>query len=317
MDMMSSSKNKGIAGVIAVITLVTGFATFKMNAATPSRIEIASPGKNTPSALPTPTRNSPLPNPSHDPNSAPNLASKQTLESPRKSAESLAAQSAQDPPEETVVHVAGAVKHPGLYHLKTSARNDDAVKAAGGATSGANLNAINLAARLQDGEQLYIPTKEEQASGGASDGVAPTSPVTGKSGVLKTLTPGKKPVAKSSKKGGGKAGKLTDPAQGKVNLNTASLEDLQKLPGIGPAMAERVIEWRKENGGFQNAEDLMNVSGIGEKKFAKMQPFIVVSAGGKGKKALRIVIRATVVDPLIFPLKRKMKRASRVRTSEP
>ncbi len=184
---------------------------------------------------------------------------------------------------EIVVHVAGAVRKPGVYHLRAGARGEDALKAAGGATKDANTDAINLAARLEDGTQLHFPTRKEQPGGGASDQfVTAPKPTEGTEGI------GARPLKASGKAGasrarsggrggsGGRSGKLTDPSQGKVNLNAANAETLQRIPGIGPAMAERVLAYRKENGGFRSVEDLLNVSGIGEKKFAKMQPFVRV-----------------------------------------
>jgi competence protein ComEA len=174
-------------------------------------------------------------------------------------------------PAQVVVHVAGAVRKPGVYHLKPGARNDDALKAAGGATAGANTDAVNLAARVEDGSQLYFPTRREQPEGGASS--AP--PSSAASGVKKGSPAVAKSAGKSGAKGG-KSGKLTAGSKETVNINTASAEELERLPGIGPAMAERVIEFRRENHGFKTAEDLLQVSGIGEKKFAKLQPFVRV-----------------------------------------
>ena len=274
MDTMSRSKSFGVAGILVAITAVTGVAAFKMNNGSPSRIEITPPKP----AISTPIQKRPLNAISNLPQSLPSPAAASPANTPLNHPILPENPPAEEAPQEAVVHVAGAVKHPGLYHLKLNARNDDAVKAAGGPASGANLDAINLAAHLQDGEQLYIPTKSEQPAGGASEPSA-NDVASVKKPVFSPVSSGKKSSVRAPKKGavGGKAAKLTDPAQGKVNLNTGSLEDLQKLPGIGPAMAERVIAWRKENGGFQNAEDLLQVSGIGEKKFAKIQPFIIVS----------------------------------------
>lgn len=173
------------------------------------------------------------------------------------------------PSNELVVHVAGAVKKPGLVHLPPGARNDDALKAAGGVTKEANTDAINLAARAEDGAQLYIPTKAEKPSGGAEPTVS-ASASGGKKSANKSASAGKK-GDKS-----GKTEKLSAPGQGTVNINTASAEELQKLPGIGPSMAERILAFRKENGKFHSPDDLLQVSGIGEKKFARLKPFVRV-----------------------------------------
>ena len=272
MDRLSRSKSIGAVSVMAVITGITGLSVFRSQAGAPSRIAITS--AKTPSE-PAKTEARPAA-----------IGLTMTQKSvPATSPQMSASVAQEDPPEEFVVHVAGAVKRPGVYRLHGKARNDDAVKAAGGAAPSANLDAINLAARVEDGEQLYIPTKTEQPSGGAASEATPA--VAFKSLSLQTgAKVGSKAgssIAKKSKKGasGGKGAKLTDPSQGKVNLNTAGIEELERLPGIGPAMAERVIDWRKENGGFKNSEDLMQVSGIGEKKFAKMQPYLLVT--GKSK----------------------------------
>ena len=181
-----------------------------------------------------------------------------------------------------VVHVAGAVKKPGVYHLPIGARNDDAIQKAGGATSEANTDAINLAAHLEDGSQLYLPTRKQHPEGGAD---AVTSGVTSAATATKSTksagradrrtASGAGSAGKSGAKSG-KSGKLSDPSQGTVNLNTASMEELQRIPGIGPSMAERIIAFRKEGGKFQAAEDLLQISGIGEKKYARMQPYVRV-----------------------------------------
>ena len=174
------------------------------------------------------------------------------------------------PASEIVVHVAGAVKKPGVYRLSPDARNDDALKAAGGPTENADTDRINLAARAEDGSQLYVPTKQEASGGGAETGSAVTNAANksgSKSGAAHPNAAGE---------GSGKPEKLKTPGEGTVNINTAGAEELQRLPGIGPAMAERILSFRKENGSFQAPEDLMNVTGIGEKKFAKMQPFVKV-----------------------------------------
>ena len=270
MDRLSRSKSIGAVSIMAVITGVVGLSVYKSQAGTPSKIAITS----------VKTTLQPAESEARSAAKAGLIAQKPV---PAAASPQTPVSSAQeDPPEEFVVHVAGAVKRPGVYRLRLKARNDDAVKAAGGATPSANLDAINLAAKVEDGEQLYIPTKQEQPTGGATTDTLSSAliakPPTLKTGAQLGSKTGRS-FAKTTKKGasGGKAAKLTDPSQGKVNLNTAGIEELERLPGIGPAMAERVIDWRKENGGFKNAEDLMQVSGIGEKKFAKMQPFLLVT----------------------------------------
>ena len=195
---------------------------------------------------------------------------------------------------ELVVHVTGAVKKPGVYHLPAGARGDDAVKAAGGTLATANVDALNLAAHIEDGSQIHVPTKKEipldappapdslvkrdpTVSNSAN---SPTSSKTG-SGTrstyhAKTAGSSHRTGGSSRGSGGSKSDKLTADSNATINLNTASLEELQRLPGIGPAMAERILDYRKETGGFKTPDELMQVKGIGAKKFAKMERFVRV-----------------------------------------
>jgi len=170
------------------------------------------------------------------------------------------------------------VLKPGVYHFPPGARGEDALKAAGGPTASANTDAVNLAARLEDGSQLYFPTRQEQPAGGAPADTAPAAQGTQAASAKKSARPGAHPARPGSRSRGGsdKPAKLTDPSQGTVNLNTATAADLQRLPGIGPAMADRILAYRQQNHGFQRVEDLLEISGIGDKKFAKLQPFVRV-----------------------------------------
>jgi len=149
-------------------------------------------------------------------------------------------------PSEIVVYVCGAVRRPGVYHLTTDARVADLLEAAGGAAAKAELQAVNLAARLTDGEQVVVP---EQG--------APT-------------------VAATTGGAGAGSATGTNPASTPVDLNTATLEQLDALPGIGPATAQKIIDYRTANGGFKSVDDLKNVSGIGDAKFADLQPLVTV-----------------------------------------
>jgi competence protein ComEA len=167
-----------------------------------------------------------------------------------------------------VVHVAGAVRNPGVYRLPADARVEEAVKAAGGARSDAHLDAINLAARLEDGTQIYVPTHKEQPHGGALGAASYANP---SSHLLSPIT-----SQSVSPRLNSRSNKLTIPGEGTVNINKANAEELQRLPGVGPATAARILEYRKEIGTFSSPEQLMDISGIGEKKFAKMQPFVRV-----------------------------------------
>ena len=149
------------------------------------------------------------------------------------------------------VHVLGAVRRPGLFELSTGARVMDAVAAAGGLTETADPAGTNLARKLSDGEQLYLPQLGEVPAG--------PPPGAGPGGAA----------------GGAGAADLGGPAA-LVNLNTATLADLDTLPRIGPAMAQRILDFREANGPFAAIEDLRNVTGIGEKTFAGLSGLITV-----------------------------------------
>jgi competence protein ComEA len=167
------------------------------------------------------------------------------------------------PPPKLCVHVAGKVKTPGVYELDPGSRIKDAVKAAGGSLPNADLDSINLAEKLEDGQQIYIAAKGQVqppalsiVRGGESS--KPKAPAKGEAG------------------GKGKTGpqKLSAPGQGTVNINSAGLEDLQRLPGIGPAYAQRIIDYRVQHGRFQSIDELDEVKGIGPKKLEKLRPFV-------------------------------------------
>jgi competence protein ComEA len=146
--------------------------------------------------------------------------------------------------ERVVVHVAGAVKRPGIYRLLASSRVDDAVRLAGGATRRADLAGLNLAAKVEDGRQILVP--ERVATSAAAPATAAAAP----------------------------AGSAA-PAQ-PVNLNTATLEQLDVLPGIGPALAQRILDFRDANGGFGTVEDLGDVPGIGDVRLASLRELVRV-----------------------------------------
>ena len=149
---------------------------------------------------------------------------------------------------EVYVDVDGAVASPGVYRLQDGARVSQAIDAAGGLTAEADVTGLNRASKVTDGQKIYVPTVGEQqaalAAGGADSGASPASG----------------------------AGALS----GLVNINTASADELQTLSGIGPSMAQSIIDERTKNGAFTSVDDLMRVSGIGEKKFAKIKDCICV-----------------------------------------
>lgn len=154
------------------------------------------------------------------------------------------------------VHVVGAVPRPGLYEFAEGARVQDAIDAAGGLLSTANVNAINLAALLGDGQQLSVPYQSGQEPvGNASTLELPGS------------FDNNDPASEES----------SIAADGElININTATLEELDSLPGIGPAIAQRIIDYRIENGPFSTIEEIMDVSGIGPATFDEIKDLIMV-----------------------------------------
>ena len=135
-----------------------------------------------------------------------------------------------------VVHVAGAVRRPGVYRLAAGARVDDAVRRAGGPTRRAELTAVNLAARVEDGRQVVVPVR------GAAPAAGPPAPA----------------------------------APRKVDLNTATEEQLDALDGVGPVTARRILAHRAEHGGFRSVDELGEVPGIGDKRLAALRPLVGV-----------------------------------------
>jgi competence protein ComEA len=169
------------------------------------------------------------------------------------------------------VHVAGAVRRPGVYSLPAWARVVDAVKKAGGAAADADLDGINLADFLKDGEQLRIPARGRRASLQAHRPAPEPPPADSGAG---GHAPGRHPFAAASARAQPPGEPREGPPPRPVNLNTATTEQLDTLPGVGPATAERIVEHRRSQGPFLRPEDLMNVKGIGASRFEKMRPWV-------------------------------------------
>lgn len=177
------------------------------------------------------------------------------------------------------VHVAGAVKKPGVYSLQEWARVVDAMKRAGGPTAQADLDAINLADAIKDGEQVRIPTR------GRSERLTSHLPapepgsleatVGGVRGGRFPFTHPSPPSAPRVTIEGAAATATTETAAASpLNLNSADKGDLEALPGIGPSTADAILNYREQSGPFVAPEDLLNVRGIGQKKFAQIRPLV-------------------------------------------
>jgi len=153
------------------------------------------------------------------------------------------------PAQASVVHVAGAVRRPGVYRLPAGARVQEAVRRAGGARRGANVNGINLAAKVVDGQQVVVPSRTPSGSHGPA--AAAGAPAEG-----------------SGPAGASAAGVAPGPP---ISLNNATAEQLDTLDGVGPATAQKIIAWRTQHGGFRSVADLGQVPGIGPKKLAALR----------------------------------------------
>nr|WP_240666028.1 helix-hairpin-helix domain-containing protein [Agromyces sp. LHK192] len=147
-----------------------------------------------------------------------------------------------------LVHVLGAVVEPGLVELAPGARVVDAVSAAGGFTPEADPAGVNLARPVGDGEQLVVPKAGEVLPGAGGSGEA----------------------------GSGAGSSAAAPADGLVHLNSAGLAELDTLPRIGPAMAQRILDWREANGGFTSVEQLREVAGIGDATFSGLVDLVAL-----------------------------------------
>ncbi len=152
---------------------------------------------------------------------------------------------------EIAVHITGEVKKQGLIYLKEGSRVADAIEKAGGETENADLSQINLAYVLQDGQKIYVPNKNEKIS----------QYITGNSGNNDTE---ENNTSNSSKE------------DSKVNINTANQSELDSLPGIGPSIAQKIIDYREENGNFKTIEELQNVKGIGDAKYEEIKDRVTV-----------------------------------------
>jgi competence protein ComEA len=144
-----------------------------------------------------------------------------------------------EPRPRLVVHVVGAVRRPGLYRLRDGARIADALKRAGGATGRADLSLVNLAAPVSDGTQVVVPKRAQPAPAGSSE-----------------------------------SGSEVAPAAGPVHLNTATLEQLDELPGVGPVTAQKIVDYREQHGAFSSVDDLDAIPGIGPARLEQLRELV-------------------------------------------
>ena len=167
----------------------------------------------------------------------------------------VSASSINTTPQIITVHVAGAVKNPGVYRLKYGSRINDGLVAAGGATSAANLDVINLATVLNEGEQIYVPKRGEKPH-------------------VITNRPQAGGVGGAGGAGGaaGAGGATNGAASLQININLASVVELEQLPGVGPATAKAIVAYREKFGAFLKVEDLLKVRGIGPAKLSEILP---------------------------------------------
>jgi competence protein ComEA len=161
------------------------------------------------------------------------------------------------------VDVCGAVAKPGLLHTKPGIRKFQILKEAGGALPEADLGQINLAEFVEDGEQIYVPKKGEVIE----------SPVKRRN---KTRTKTAKQKVAHIDMGNTKTSLKSPQIQWPLDLNSINQTQLEIVPGIGPFLASKIIEYRTQNGNFKNYEDLSGVNGIGVKKLAKLRPYLCV-----------------------------------------
>ena len=252
-----------LVAVLALVAVVWGVTQFS---AAPRAEQLASPGASAESVQAVGAQQSPG-----------TQSTAQPSANPSESAQGGASG------EATVrVHVAGAVNNPGVYTLPAQGRAVDAIAAASGAAADADLDRVNLAGALSDGVQIYVPHRGETAApaqiqpnggtanvgqGNAANGASQNG--TAQNGAAQS---GAQPQPARTLTASGSAQKGSTP----VNINTATAEELQSLPRIGPAMAQRIIAWREAHGGFRSVDELDAVPGIGPSMLENLRPLVTV-----------------------------------------
>ncbi|WP_294641817.1 ComEA family DNA-binding protein [uncultured Rothia sp.] len=246
-----------LVAVLALVAVVWGVTQFS---AAPRAEQVASPSASAESVQAVGAQQSPA-----------TQSAAQATAQPSESAQGGASG------EATVrVHVAGAVNNPGVYTLPAQGRAVDAIAAASGAAADADLDRVNLAGALSDGVQIYVPHRGETAApaqilpngGTANAGQGTAANGASQNGAAQNNAPQPARTLTSS----GNAQKGSTP----VNINTATAEELQSLPRIGPAMAQRIIAWREAHGGFRSVDELDAVPGIGPSMLENLRPLVTV-----------------------------------------
>lgn len=180
-----------------------------------------------------------------------------------------------------VIHVAGAVRRPGVYRLSPGARVHDAIRTAGGAKVNADLSEWNLAAKIIDGKQIFVNSKPDRSRVAKSREPSPSGPkALGGALPVRVEVPaelrggigavGVQPEASVRRQ----TGKKETPGEASISLNTGTQADLERLPGVGPSTAQKILSYRQEHGGFTSIDELLAVKGIGPKKLESMRKFL-------------------------------------------
>lgn len=248
-----------LVAVLALVAVVWGVTQFS---AAPRAEQLASPSATAESVQAAGAQQSPGTQPGTQSSTA------QPSANPSESAQGGASG------EATVrVHVAGAVNNPGVYTLPAQGRAVDAIAAASGAAADADLDRVNLAGALSDGVQIYVPHRGETAAPAQiqpNGGTANAGQGNAANGAAQNG--GTQPQPARTLTASGSAQKGSTP----VNINTATAEELQTLPRIGPAMAQRIIAWREAHGGFRSVDELDAVPGIGPSMLENLRPLVTV-----------------------------------------
>ncbi|EHB88252.1 hypothetical protein HMPREF0737_00931 [Rothia mucilaginosa M508] len=243
-----------LVAVLALVAVVWGVTQFS---AAPRAEQVASPSTS----------------PSASAESVQAVGAQQSTQSTAQPGASESAQGGASGEATVRVHVAGAVNNPGVYTLPAQGRTVDAIAAASGAAADADLDRVNLAGTLSDGVQIYVPHRGETAAPAQiqpNGGTANAGQGNAANGAAQNG--GAQPQPARTLTASGSAQKGSTP----VNINTATAEELQSLPRIGPAMAQRIIAWREAHGGFRSVDELDAVPGIGPSMLENLRPLVTV-----------------------------------------